>query len=252
MVGRQVTHHNEGRPCLSANGNDTSRMLAILTLAAAIAFAVSPLMTSGFKGFTPEQFPIPQDNPPVQPAGYAFALWGVIYLWLVAGAGFGLFRRAETSGWNRARPPLVISFAIGAAWIPVANTSPLAATILIWAMLITALIALFRAGPEDRWWLLAPIGLFAGWLTAASCVALGLMLAGYGFVSETTSAILMLVLGLAVAVYTIRTRPSLTYGIGVVWALVGVAVSNAAPPLWPVLMLSLAGIALVTFLTLRA
>jgi hypothetical protein len=45
---------------------------AVLTLLAAIAFLLSPLLSSGFNGFSPGQFPIPQIDPPVQPAGYAF------------------------------------------------------------------------------------------------------------------------------------------------------------------------------------
>ena len=59
-----------------------TRKTSLLVLLAALAFALSPLLSSGFNGFAPDQFPIPQDNPPVQPAGYAFAIWGLIYLWL--------------------------------------------------------------------------------------------------------------------------------------------------------------------------
>ena len=42
-----------------------------------LLFAVSPLFTQGFNGFEPDQFPVPQDDPPVQPAGYAFSIWGL-------------------------------------------------------------------------------------------------------------------------------------------------------------------------------
>ena len=63
-------------------------MLAILVLTAAIAFAVSPLMVPGFNGFEPGQFPVPQEDPPAQPAGWAFSIWLLIYVWLIAGAGF--------------------------------------------------------------------------------------------------------------------------------------------------------------------
>ena len=62
------------------------RLTAFAVLAAAIAFALSPLASSGFAGFSADQFPILQDNPPVQPAGYAFSIWGVIYAWLILGA----------------------------------------------------------------------------------------------------------------------------------------------------------------------
>jgi hypothetical protein len=54
-------------------------------------------------------------------------------------------------------------------------------TILIWVMLIGALLALRAAHRTRDWpWLALPIGLYAGWLTAASCVALATVAAGYG------------------------------------------------------------------------
>lgn len=200
---------------------------ALLHLAAALGFVVSPLLSDGFNGFSPDQFPVPQDNPPVQPAGYAFALWGLIYLWLLAGAGYGLLRRADDAGWARARGPLVASLLIGAAWIPVANLSVPWATVMIWLMLGTALAALLRAPRSDAAWLGAPVGLYAGWLTAASSVALGLVLAGYGWLPEVAAAVTALALALVIAVAVLTLRPgALAYAAGVIWALIGVVVQN--------------------------
>ena len=120
------------------------RLKAILTLLAAVAFLLSPVFSSGFNGFSAGQFPIPQVDPPVQPAGYAFSIWGLIYLALLAGAVFGLTKRASHPGWDAARWPLIASLVVGAAWIPVANRSVVAATVLIWIMLVTAVLALDR------------------------------------------------------------------------------------------------------------
>jgi len=219
---------------------------AVITLLAAIAFLLSPLFSSGFNGFTPDQFPIPQVDPPVQPAGYAFSIWGLIYLALVAGAVFGLIKRAGHAGWDAARWPLIASLAVGAAWIPVANRSVLAATILIWVMLVTAVIALIAAGKEDRPWLRSPIALYAGWLTAASSVALGLVIAGYGLVGGTTAAVLciLLALGIAVTVQIVRSDTP-EYSAAVIWALIGVIVSNLDPMSWTVLGLCGVGIAVL-------
>lgn len=205
------------------------RTKAALTLAAALAFTLSPLTTDGFNGFRPDQFPLPQVDPPVQPAGYAFGIWGLIYLWLVAGAGFGLWRRVTAPGWDRARWPLIASLVIGAAWIPVAQVSVFWATVLIWLMLAGALAALIRAGPGDRWWLEAPLGLYAGWLTAAASVALGLMLAGFGATGPVTAALLALALALGSGLGVLALRPgALSYAAALGWALIGVLVANAA------------------------
>ena len=141
-----------------------------LALLAALAFAVSPLLSAGFNGFEPGQFPVPQDDPPVQPAGYAFSIWGLIYLWLIAGAAIGFLRHAQAPGWQAMRPALILSLGAGAFWLPLAQVSVLWATALIVFMLITALAALLLAGREDRLWLREPIGLYAGWLTGVQRV----------------------------------------------------------------------------------
>jgi len=200
---------------------------AILAFISAILFALSPLFVPGFGGFDPDRFPIPQNNPPVQPAGYAFAIWGVIYLWLIAGLGFGLWRRRNDPAWHAMRLALIPSLLIGAVWLPVALQSPIWATVLIWAMLVPALLALFRSPRQDRWAAALPVGLYAGWLSAASCVSLGLLAAGYGYADETTAALVALFLALVLASAVqnqLRRAPS--YGIGVIWALVAVVVQN--------------------------
>ena len=229
------------------------RMKAIFVVTATLAFLLSPLSTSGFNGFTANQFPIPQVDPPVQPEGYAFSIWGVIYLWLMAGALFGLLKRDRAPGWTAMRWPLILSLIVGAAWIPVANIDPVSATVMIWLMLGAGLLALFRAGAQDHWWLSAPIGLYTGWLTAASGVALGLLLAGYGFLSEQLAAILMISLSLVIALAVqIARKDTPEYGIAVIWAVVGIIVANIATANWPIVALCALGIALLVRPVLRA
>lgn len=212
--------------------------LAILVLILSIAFAASPLLVPGFGGFNPDQFPVPQDNPPVQPAGYAFSIWGLIYLWLIASAVFGLKRPVE---WTAMRPALAVSLAIGVTWLPVAMLSPVWAAILIWAMLVTALIALFRAPMTDKPWAAWPVGLYTGWLSAASCVSLGLLAAGYGWMSQQTAAYVFVGLAilLAMTVQSLLNRTP-TYGLAVIWALIAVAVHN-----WDTATVSVAWLALI-------
>jgi len=232
---------------------DADHMAAILVLVAAIAFAVSPFLSAGFSGFAPDQFPVPQDDPPIQPAGYAFAIWGPIYVWLIVHAGTGLLLRAEDPDWRPVRWPLFASLAVGAAWIPVANLSPAMATLLIWVMLAGALLALFRTTRADRWRLQAPIAVYAGWLTAASCVALALSGAGYGIAfGETVWGFAMLAVALALAAaiqFALDRAPE--YGLTVIWALVAVAVQNWGGA-WGMVALAGAGVLVMAALAWRA
>ncbi len=203
------------------------KALAPLTFLLCLTFAGSTLWVPDFGGFDANQFPVPQDNPPVQPAGYAFAIWGIIYLWLLIGMGFGLLKRRSDPDWQAMRKPLIVSLAIGSIWLPVAVLSPVWAAILIWAMLIPALMALFEAPRSDRYWAAAPLGLYAGWLSAASCVALGLVAAGYGFTSEFTAAFGFVFLALVIAsAVQNQLKRAPAYGISVIWALVAIVVQN--------------------------
>ena len=226
--------------------------IALLTLVLAVTFAASPLFVTSFNGFDPNQFPVPQDNPPVQPAGYAFAIWGPIYGWLILGMGWGAVKRLRDGAWHDMRVPLCLSLAVGTVWLAVAEASPVWASVLIWVMLLAALAALFMAPAQDRVWAAYPVGLYAGWLSAASCVSLGLLAAGYGWLDETTAAFVFVglaaVIGAGVQAILNRTP---TYGLAVIWALIGVIVATwggAQTVAW----VALAGAVVVALATLRA
>ncbi|AXI44272.1 tryptophan-rich sensory protein [Sulfitobacter sp. SK011] len=202
--------------------------VAILCFLLSITFAVSPFFVDGFAGFDPNQFPVPQDNPPVQPAGYAFAIWGVIYAWLILGLGWGVLMARGDAQWHDMRVPLSLSLAFGTGWLAVAVMSPIWASVLIWLMLITALIALFLAPVADSPWAAWPVGLYAGWLSAASCVSLGLLAAGYGWLDQTTAALIFVGLAIVLGgfIQAALGRRAPTYGVAVIWALVAVVVAN--------------------------
>ncbi|QPM89976.1 hypothetical protein [Pseudooceanicola algae] len=210
------------------------RIKAILVLLAVVAFALSPVLSSGFSGFTGDQFPIPQNDPPIQPLGLTFAvIWTVIYGWLIVMGVFGLLRRAEDPAWDRARWPLLASLVLGAMWIPTANASPIWATLMIWAMLGTALWALFLVPVKDRFWLQAPVGLYAGWLTAAANVGTAVVATGYGAtpVLVVHGAFLIVASWIAIAVARIGGRYPF-YVLAMLWALGGIVADNLIAGRW--------------------
>lgn len=226
--------------------------MALLVLLLALAFAAGPWLVPGFGGFDPARFPVPQVAPPVQPAGYAFAIWGPIYLWLLVAMLFGWWRRADAEDWAAMRPPLALSLGVGAVWLLVARASPVWATVLIWVMLLGALAALMRAPQRDAFAAALPIGLYAGWLSAASCVAVGLLLAGYGILSETAAAFLMIAVATALAVTVqVQLNRAPTYGLAAIWALVAVAVRSDFDLGGPAAA-ALAGVLVLAWPTLRA
>ena len=211
-----------------------TQLAAWITLALTAAFALAPAVTSPFSGFRADQLPIPQVDPPIQPAGYAFAIWGVIYGWLLVSAVFGAWKRADDSDWDHARVPLMVSLAIGVPWLAIANASAIWATVTIFLMAAGAIVALVRAPLRDRWWFQAPVALYAGWLTAASFVSLGSTAAGYGIVFDQLGWAIAGILGaLILAIGTFIGRPSAPeYLLAVIWALTGIIVANGMAEFW--------------------
>lgn len=218
------------------------QILAALTLIFTTTFVVSPALTSPFSGFRADQLPIPQIEPPVQPEGYAFAIWGLIYGWLIVSAVFGIGKRPNDPAWNHARVPLIISLAVGTPWLAVANAGAVWATILIFVMAASAIWALLRAPLADMWLLKVPIGIYAGWLTAASFVSLGSTAAGYGVLTDAFGWAYIGILGaLLVACLVLWRSAAPAYGLTVIWALVGIIVANGTAT-WTVSALAGAGV----------
>ncbi len=226
--------------------------MALLVLILAVLFALSPLASDGFNGFTPGQFPVVNEDWPIQPAGWAFSIWGVIYLWLIAGCVVGVWRARHAPDWAAMRPALALSLGVGVFWIAAANRSPPLATAMIVVMAGAAVAALWRTGRTDAVWQRAPVGLYAGWLTAATGVAIGVLLGGYGVLSPQAAALVMLPLILVAALIVQRRRPdALTYPLAVAWALVGIAADNLRGGSTPVALVALAGIAVRAAAALR-
>lgn len=201
---------------------------AVILLLVTVAFGLAPLVTPPFTGYDPSLFPVDVGRPAVQPAGYAFSIWSVIYLWLIVHAVFGLWKRADDVAWARTRLPLTVAIGVGVVWLWIAGQSAIWGTVTIWIMAAGALTAFLRAPTEpDRWLLSGPLAIFAGWLTAAAAVSTGVLIAGYGVLSNVGSALAMLAVVLGIALVVQMRKPRMpVYGLTVIWALVGVIVAN--------------------------
>ncbi|SHI89839.1 hypothetical protein [Wenxinia saemankumensis] len=223
---------------------------AVLTLLAALGFAAAPFFWS-FDGFETNQLPIPQTDPPAQPAGWAFSIWGPIYAWLVVSALWGLWAHRQDAWWDAVRAPLIASLAIGVPWLWIATQSAVWATLAIVAMAGFAIAALLRAPRDDRsrWTLRAPVALYAGWLTAASWVSIAATLAGYGIGPDSYGWAFVAIAAAALIAWAVQSRtPEWTYGLAVGWALLGIAVKNG--PALP--LVTAAALAALLLIALRA
>ncbi|MBJ7486101.1 hypothetical protein [Brevundimonas sp.] len=173
--------------------------------------------------------------------GWAFAIWGVIYLGLAAYAIRQVLPQTGESdvlkvfGW----PSALAFVGIGLWIIAAAFDWEVATIVLIFASLTVLLIPLLahagriralRLGDRDRWLTVWPMSLLAGWLTVAAPVNLITVATGNGdlpaMASPTVWAVLAVVLvGLVAVAVSWRIR-TIAYSLPIVWGLIGVFVAE--------------------------
>lgn len=205
-----------------------TRTRALILFVVTLSFGAAPFLSQPFQGYPPGSFPVEIARPAIQPAGYAFSIWGLIYLWLAVHAVTFLWKRYEDADWLAVSGPMILSLGVGSLWLYIAPTVPVVAGVAIVVMAVAALLAFVRADTfADRWTLAAPIAIYAGWLSAASAVSTGVILAGYGLLSDTAAALAMLVVVILLAAVMQYRQPRLPeYGLTVIWALLGVVAAN--------------------------
>lgn len=226
-----------------------SRALDIARQATTVAGAIFQVAAGALGG--PEVARIANENAStILPAGYAFAIWTPIF---ILAAIYAVWQALPA---NRARPVLRrVGWLIAAGYIgnglwellfPAERflSSQIVITAIL-AVLAIAYVRTSRAATEhaltraERWLVAMPLGIFFGWITAATFVGLGLTLRVNGIADAGSAAVgtgvALLLAGGALAITMIwvgRSGPRegwLAYAAAVIWALAGVAVNQLSP-----------------------
>lgn len=184
------------------------------------------------------------------PAGYVFAIWGLIYLGFIAYAIF------QTLPAQRENPRLrligwifVVSCAANIIWLLLFHYNQFALSMVAMAVLLLALIASYltlRAGAPRRgeqtakWpvsraerltvWLLFSI--YLGWITVATVANAAHVLVADGWTGQPLPALLWLIIMFAVALLLATlmafTQRDVAYLLVLVWAFIGIGVNYSS------------------------
>ena len=172
---------------------------------------------------------------PFTPAGYVFAIWGLIYLGLVA---FSLFQAAGVGArLDRVaglRPVYVFTAAANVAWLWFWHHQALVASLVVMLLLLAALVlarrsmAAARAGSTVEFWCVdVPFRLYVAWISIATLANLSVVMA-YGGGAGGPRAPLAISLGmvaaaLAIAAYAWRSLRDPVFLLVIAWAAQGIA-----------------------------
>jgi len=202
------------------------------------------------------------------PAGYVFAIWGVIYLGWIA---FAMYQaqpaQKENPRLRRLGYLFALSGVLNAAWLFCWHYNTFGLSVLVMLTLLGLLIASYlRLGvgltPVDvaeRWSVDVPFSVYLGWISVATIANVTDWLYFVGWdglgIAPQVWAVILLVIASAVGLAMALTRRDSGYLLVFVWSFVGIAVKQASMPLiansaWAAALVAL-GLAVFAFLQRR-
>ncbi|MBK8464978.1 MAG: tryptophan-rich sensory protein [Chloracidobacterium sp.] len=220
---------------MTAAANSRDRMRAVLVIVATIGTIWFNFLaaTGSVNGVTPD---VISDKYPniLTPAGYAFSIWSLIYLGIVAFSIYQ-FLGANLVRFRAIRSLYIFSCLLNCGWIYFWHRDQIAiCLVFIFALLATLflMLILFRRSEASGGTLFTkvPFGIYAGWVTAASLVNFVIFLKYEGVeLSNFAWNLLGAVLIIFAALIAILVRAKLknyVYPIAVAWALTAIAVKQ--------------------------
>jgi hypothetical protein len=174
------------------------------------------------------------------PAGYVFAIWGLIYLGLIA---FAIFQalpsqrenpRLRATGWWIALGGLA-----NMAWIFLWHYEHFPLTLVAMLVLLATLILTYlrlgigqsAAPAAETWAVRLPFSIYLGWITVATVANVTELLDflkwdGFGIAPEVWMGIVLAAV-LVIAALMNFTRRDVAYAAVILWALAGISVKQA-------------------------
>jgi benzodiazapine receptor len=177
----------------------------------------------------------------VTPAGYVFAIWGVIYVLL------GVFVVYQALPRNRDKPfhgrigwLFMLSSTMNILWLFAWQYEYLTLSVILMFLLLISLILIYlrldigraKVGRGERIAVHLPFSVYLGWITIAtiadvSATLVSLKWDGFG-VSAGTWAVVIILVATVVAALVAAIRRDVAYEVVIVWAFVGIAVNQAS------------------------
>lgn len=225
---------------MTETATGTDRFRAILVLAATIGTIIfNSLAAMGrIGGVTPAEISEKYQTL-ITPAGYAFSIWSLIYLGIVAFSIYQLFP-ANIGRYRNIRSLYIATCALNCGWIYFwHNDQILVCMALIFLLLVTlmAINVKFRQtdGTGEYWLVKAPFSIYFGWVTAATLVNFAILLVYLGVdlspSASTGLAVGLILLAAALGVIVRKYLNNDLYPLAIAWALTAIGVKQSGQTL---------------------
>ena len=173
------------------------------------------------------------------PAGYVFAIWGLIYLALLAYVAY----QARPSQRNNPKLQSIAYLFVGSSianivWLFLWHYEVFPLTILAMLGVLVFLIAIYlkldigraKVSAAEKWFVHIPFSIYLGWITVATVANATSLLDylnwnGWG-ISSQVWAVIMLAVATLIAGLMSFTRGDVAYSLVLMWAFAGIAVKH--------------------------
>lgn len=177
------------------------------------------------------------------PAGYVFAIWGIIYIGWIAFTIYQ-FRTSQKESPRLRRLGYLFSLSgiFNAAWLFTWHYNYFGLGVLVMLTLLGLLITSYlrldvnRApvSPAERWSVDIPFSIYLGWITVATVANISDWLYlvqwnGFGIAPQTW-AVIMIAVASVVGLLMTLVRRDAAYVFVLVWSFIGIAVKQASAP----------------------
>lgn len=176
----------------------------------------------------------------ITPAGYAFAIWGLIYLLLFGFIGYQwltFFQKKAEISLDRTGPWLTISNVLNALWIVVWTNEQMVLSVLVIIGLLLVLLRLVLLLDLEMWdapfatilFVWWPICIYIGWVTVATVVNISVWFYANAWLmsGETFWTIITLTVATGVYLFLIWKRNMREAALVGVWAFLAIAAKHA-------------------------
>ncbi len=179
----------------------------------------------------------------ITPAGYVFAIWGIIYILLGVFLVYQALPSQKDKSFQKQISGLfILTSVFNIVWLFFWQNELLPISVVVIVAFLASLIAIYlrlNIGKSDvslkeKLCVHVPFSVYLGWVTIATIANVAVTLVSVGWdgfgLNLQTWAILVLAIVLILDLVVIATRRDIAYSLVFIWALVGIAVNQTANP----------------------
>ena len=215
--------------------------LIVSVVAMIVMVILYGLTVGGLLGPNPVGTTGTDTNPLIVPAGYAFSIWGLIYIGLIVFPIYHWFKtpKANHDSWSNVHTWYALNVVCNGLWLVGASYDWLWITVAIIIVMLVSLVMINKnlleiqsnQGLQNYWFEKFPFSIYFAWITLATALNFSSALAFYGWdgmgISEVNWTLAIMTVAAAIAGHIAYHKKDIAYAGVVIWAFLAIALKHS-------------------------